>query len=71
MQSNLMTLTANSLPTATNSAAMQLTSKNLQTLQQEHLNANKSQQLNPSEARKSTSISPTPSQLSSNSNNRK
>lgn len=50
---------------------MQLTSKNLQTLQQEQLNASNRSQLNPIEAEKATSISPTPSQLSNNSNKRK
>lgn len=65
------TLSANSQPTTSNSTALQLTSKNLQTLQQEHLNAGNSRsQLNPSDVDKSTSISPTPSQVSNNSNNR-
>lgn len=48
--------------------AMQLTSKNLQTLQQEQMNANRSQL---SESERTHSISPTPSQLSNNSNKRK
>lgn len=61
----------NSVPIANNPTAMQLTSKNLQTLQQEQLNASNRSQLNPSETEKATSISPTPSQLSSNSNKRK
>lgn len=56
--------------TATN-PAMQLTSKNLQTLQQEQLNASNRSQLNAIEVEKATSISPTPSQLSNNSNKRK
>lgn len=56
----------NSLPPASNATAMQLTSKNLQTLQQEQLNAS-----NRLEVEKATSVSPTPSQLSSNSNKRK
>lgn len=56
---------------ATNSPAMQLTSKNLQTLQQEHLNASNRSQLASSEIDKASSTSPTPSQLSNNSNKRK
>lgn len=51
--------------------AMQLTSKNLQTLQQEQLNASNRSQINLSESERTKSISPTPSQLSSNSNKRK
>lgn len=61
----------NNVQTANNPTAMQLTSKNLQTLQQEQLNASNRSQLNPAEAEQATSISPTPSQLSSNSNKRK
>lgn len=50
--------------------AMQLTSKNLQTLQQEQLNASNRSQMSASEMEKSSSTSPTPSQLSNNSNKR-
>lgn len=61
---------ANSMQTAIVPAAMQLTSKNLQTLQQEQLNASNRSQLNTA-SEKSASTSPTPSQLSNNSNKRK
>lgn len=57
-------------PANNNTTAMKLTSKNLQTLQQEQLNASNRSQINPSEAERTNSISPTPSQLSSNSNKR-
>lgn len=66
--SNQCTSSANTTSTPT---AMQLTSKNLQTLQQEQLGANNRSQLNPNESEKATSTSPTPSQLSNNSNKRK
>ncbi|XP_031622786.1 LIM domain-containing protein jub [Contarinia nasturtii] len=59
------------MPTANSSTAMQLTSKNLQTLQQEQLNASNRSQINPSDSEITKSISPTPSQLSSNSNKQK
>lgn len=50
-----------------NSTAMQLTSKNLQTLQQEQLNAGNLT----NDIEKASSISPTPSQLSNNSSNKR
>lgn len=52
-------------------APMQLTSKNLQTLQQEQLNASNRSQIAASDVDKASSTSPTPSQLSNNSNKRK
>lgn len=62
----------NNSATANMPAAMQLTSKNLQTLQQEQMNAsNNRSQLASSEIDKASSTSPTPSQLSNNSNKRK
>lgn len=63
----------NHTATANMPAAMQLTSKNLQTLQQqEQMNAsNNRSQLASSEIDKASSTSPTPSQLSNNSNKRK
>lgn len=61
--------------TAANSSTMQLTSKNLQTLQQqEHLATSNMSQLSANsvnEIEKASSISPTPSQVSSGSNKRK
>lgn len=56
--------------TANMPAPMQLTSKNLQTLQQEQLNASNRSQLASSEVDKASSTSPTPSQLSNSSNKR-
>lgn len=56
------------------STALKLTSNNLKTLQQEHLNANNiSQYTVPSvnDFDKASSVSPTPSQLSNSSNNSK
>lgn len=67
---NHVTSPTNIATTANAPTAMQLTSKNLQTLQQEQLNASNRSQLNPSEIEKSSSTSPTPSQLSNNSNKR-
>lgn len=61
----------NNTTTANMPAPMQLTSKNLQTLQQEQLNASNRSQLASSEADQASSTSPTPSQLSNNSNKRK
>lgn len=55
------------------STAMKLTSKNLQTLQQEQLNSNSLSQFSVSSVNdfeKASSTSPTPSQLSNNSNKR-
>lgn len=75
--SKLAALNPVSLPTSqntvkvsnnNNSTAMQLTSKNLQTLQQEQLNAGN---LSNDIEIKASSISPTPSQLSNNSSNKR
>lgn len=54
------------------STALKLTNTNLKTLQQEHLNANNISQYtvpSVSDFDKASSVSPTPSQLSNNSNN--
>lgn len=61
----------NSTTTANMPAAMQLTSKNLQTLQQEQLNASNRSQLASSDVDKASSTSPTPSQMSNSSSIRK
>lgn len=61
----------NNTTTANMPAAMQLTSKNLQTLQQEQLNASNRSQLASSEIDQASSTSPTPSQLSNSSSQRK
>lgn len=65
------TNSTNSTTTANMPAAMQLTSKNLQTLQQEQLNASNRSQLASSDADKASSTSPTPSQMSNSSSIRK
>lgn len=75
---NPIPLTTNSkavshLPVSNSAGAMKLTSKNLQTLQQEQLNANNLSHFNVpnvNDFEKASSISPTPSQLSNNSNKR-